>query len=113
MKQLRHPPAEDLTLTQALGALSDPARLTIVTTLSDGRERGWSDFHGSCAKSTLSHHMRVLREAGITQTRMEGTRCFVTLREDFEHRFPGLLTSILAHTPRAGRPDTDPGTSHT
>ncbi|MEV1240381.1 ArsR family transcriptional regulator [Nonomuraea sp. NPDC049750] len=29
------------------------------------------------AKSTLSHHLRVLRDAGITRTRQEGTRCFV------------------------------------
>ncbi|MFG3658668.1 ArsR/SmtB family transcription factor [Streptomyces sp. NPDC047706] len=43
------------------------------------------------AKSTLSHHLKVLREAGVTQTRQEGTRCYVTLRrETLDARFPGL-----------------------
>lgn len=97
MKQVRHPPLEDLALTTALAALSDPVRLGIVTTLADGRERGWSEFRVSVAKSTLSHHMRVLREAGITQTRMEGTRCFVSLRKDFNRRFPGLIPTVLSY----------------
>lgn len=97
MKQVRHPPLEHLTLTAALAALSDPVRLHIVTTLADGQERGWSEFHVAVAKSTLSHHMRVLREAGITQTRMEGIRCFVSLRKDFERRFPDLISTILSY----------------
>jgi DNA-binding transcriptional ArsR family regulator len=48
------------------------------------------------AKSTLSHHLRVLRDAGVTRTRQEGTRCFVELRrDDLEFRFPGLLDAVL------------------
>jgi hypothetical protein len=39
----------------------------------------------------------MLREAGVTQTRQEGTRCFVTLRGDaLETRFPGLLPALLS-----------------
>lgn len=97
MKQVRHPPLEDLTLTTVLAALSDPVRLSIVSTLADGQERGWSEFHVAVAKSTLSHHMRVLREAGITRTRMEGTRCFVALRKDFDRRFPDLIPTVLSY----------------
>lgn len=49
------------------------------------------------AKSTLSHHLKVLREAGVTQTRQEGTRCFVTLRRgSLDTRFPGLLPALLS-----------------
>jgi DNA-binding transcriptional ArsR family regulator len=48
------------------------------------------------AKSTLSHHLRVLRDAGITRTRQEGTRCFVMLRrDDLDARFPQLLDAVL------------------
>ena len=48
-------------------------------------------------KSTLSHHLRVLREAGITHTHVLGSRREVSLRwGDLETRFPGLLTAILA-----------------
>ncbi|MFE9629266.1 ArsR/SmtB family transcription factor [Streptomyces sp. NPDC006527] len=89
----------DIELPRLLGALSDPTRLGIVRVLSDGRERGWGQLCAPVAKSTLSHHLKVLREAGVTQTREEGTRCFVTLRRDLiDSRFPGLLSALLSAT---------------
>lgn len=105
MKQVRHPALGAITLTGVLGALSDPIRLEIVRTLADGRECGWSEFKVGVAKSTLSHHMKTLREAGLTRTRQEGTRCFVSLRPDFEKRFPGLVAGILAfaRAPRSSK----------
>ncbi|MEV5204725.1 helix-turn-helix domain-containing protein [Streptomyces sp. NPDC053720] len=87
----------EITLPRLLGALSDPTRLGIVRVLSDGAERGWGRLSAPVAKSTLSHHLKVLREAGVTQTRQEGTRCFVTLRRaSLEARFPGLLPALLS-----------------
>ncbi|MBQ0995504.1 MULTISPECIES: helix-turn-helix transcriptional regulator [Streptomyces] len=86
-----------LSLPRLLGVLSDPTRLGIVRILSDGAERGWGQFRAPVAKSTLSHHLKMLREAGVTQTRQEGTRCFVKLRVDaLEARFPGFLPALLA-----------------
>ncbi len=42
--------------------------------------------------STCSYHLRLLREAGLTRTRAEGTQRFISLRrDDLEERFPGLL----------------------
>ncbi|MEU0965795.1 metalloregulator ArsR/SmtB family transcription factor [Streptomyces sp. NPDC005917] len=88
---------QEVTLPRLLGALSDPTRLGIVRVLSDGAERGWGELRAPVAKSTMSHHLKVLREAGITQTRQEGTRCFVTLRrEALDARFPGLLPALLS-----------------
>ena len=47
------------------------------------------------------HHFRVLREAGITHTRVEGGARHVTLRrEELEARFPGCQ-AILASAPSA------------
>ncbi|KOV69885.1 hypothetical protein ADL00_10145 [Streptomyces sp. AS58] len=86
-----------ITLPRLMAALSDPTRLGIVRVLSDGAERGWGQFRAPVAKSTLSHHLKVLREAGVTQTRQEGTRCFVILRrDDLDARFPGLLPALLS-----------------
>ncbi|WP_351235405.1 helix-turn-helix domain-containing protein [Streptomyces sp. NPDC002133] len=91
------PAQSDITLPRVLGALSDPTRLGIVRVLSDGTERGWGQLRAPIAKSTLSHHLKVLLEAGVTQTRQEGTRCFVTLRRtSLEARFPGLLPALLS-----------------
>ena len=95
MKQLEHPSADEMTLTGILGALSDPMRLSIVDQLARGDERGSSEFDCDIANSTLSHHLKVLRLAGIIQHRKEGTRCFVSVRPDLEEAFPGLLASVL------------------
>jgi DNA-binding transcriptional ArsR family regulator len=95
MKQLWHPSQSEITLTGVLGALSDPVRLSVVCRLSRGEEIGWGEFDVEVANSTLSHHIKILREAGVITCRKEGTRCFVSLREDVEETFPGLVASIL------------------
>ena len=95
-KQLPHPGTDQITLTGVLAALSDPIRLAIVATLARTGERGWSEFEVPVCKSTLSHHMKVLREAGIIQHRKDGTRCSIALREELAREFPGLLGTILA-----------------
>ncbi|MEW2355493.1 helix-turn-helix domain-containing protein [Spirillospora sp. NPDC029432] len=96
MKQARHPEPEEMTLIGVMGALGDPIRVGLLRVLSDGRERGWGELRAPVAKSTLSHHLRVLRDAGITRTRQEGTRCYVELRRsELDARFPGLLDAVL------------------
>jgi DNA-binding transcriptional ArsR family regulator len=48
------------------------------------------------AKSTRSHHLRVLREAGVVRTRYDGQRKLVSLRrQELDARFPGLLDAVL------------------
>lgn len=101
----RHPETSEFSLTRVLSALSDPLRLGIVHLLSDGQERQWGELDAPVSKSTLSHHMKTLRSAGITRTRDEGTRCYVHLRaDDLEARFPGLLPSLLSAAPEAATP---------
>lgn len=96
MRQARHPEPHEITLIEVMAALGDPIRLGLVRLLADGRERGWGELRAPVAKSTLSHHLRVLRDAGVTRTRQEGTRCFVVLRrDDLTARFPGLLDAVL------------------
>jgi DNA-binding transcriptional ArsR family regulator len=95
VKQFDHPNPDEVTLTGILAALSDPVRLSIVHQLTGCGERGSSTFDCEVANSTLSHHLKVLRLAGIIQHRKEGTRCFVSIRPDLEGAFPGLLGSVL------------------
>jgi len=49
------------------------------------------------AQPTVSYHLKLLREAGITRTRAEGTQRFISLRsDDLETRFPGLVGVLTA-----------------
>ena len=95
MRQIEHPRLGEVSLEGALSALGDPVRLSIVTILADGKEHLQADFAAPVSKSTLSHHMKTLREAGIVQSRPQGTRCFVSLRPEFEEHFPRLLETVL------------------
>lgn len=97
VRTVRHPPPDEIELTDVLHALSDPVRLRIVRNLATCEgDRCCNALHVGVSKSTLSHHLKVLREAGVTRTRMCGTQRFVSLREDdLEERLPGLLASIL------------------
>ncbi|MEU4092839.1 metalloregulator ArsR/SmtB family transcription factor [Streptomyces sp. NPDC026673] len=97
MADQHSPDPGEISLPRVLAALSDPTRMGIVRVLADGRERGWGQLRAPVAKSTLSHHLKILREAGITRTRQEGTRCYVTLRrEALDDRFPGLTGALLS-----------------
>jgi len=96
MKTLHHPDRNDLQLTSVLYALSDPVRLTIVTTLCSQADQPCGTIELPVAKSTASHHFKVLRECGVIQVRQEGTqRCMSLRREDLDARFPGLLDAVL------------------
>ncbi|GAB3940290.1 helix-turn-helix transcriptional regulator [Spirosoma harenae] len=97
MKQYPHPTLDQITLTGVLHALSDPVRLNFVQNLAKHAcEKSCGSIETPVAKSTMSHHLRVLREAGIIRARTEGTQCLVSLRmNELEAKFPSVFCSIL------------------
>jgi DNA-binding transcriptional ArsR family regulator len=99
MSQFTHPAISDITLTGVLFALGDPVRLHIVRKLyeyRDGANCGEASPPTGVARSTLSHHYRVLRDAGIIRTVKKGVEHISVLRlDELEQRFPGLLSTIL------------------
>jgi DNA-binding transcriptional ArsR family regulator len=108
-RALTHPEADELDVLDILHALSDPTRMTIVQTLRADPERACGTFPVDVAPSTLTHHFRVLREAGVIRQREDGNRRWTTLRrDDLETRFPGLLDAVVAAYERqasvAGQP---------
>jgi DNA-binding transcriptional ArsR family regulator len=99
---LHHPATEDLEMAAVLHALSDPHRLQIVRALAEDypEPRPCGTFGLEITKSTLTHHFRVLREAGVIEQRQEGTARLNSLRrEDLDQRFPGLLDAVLESVP--------------
>ncbi|MFE5328475.1 ArsR/SmtB family transcription factor [Embleya sp. NPDC056575] len=107
--ELFHPETENVTLAQVLAALDDPMRLRIVKVLvhdPDTTERTCTSFVLPVGKSTLTHHFRILREAGlIRQVDRGNSRKAQLRREDIDRRFPGLLSLILAE---GATPESDP-----
>lgn len=97
--ELPHPARSDMQLTEVLFALSDPERLAIVRQLAGGPME-MAQCHlsdPSMPKSTKSHLMKVLREAGVIRNEALGRGRRLSLRQDdLEARFPGLLGSVLS-----------------
>jgi DNA-binding transcriptional ArsR family regulator len=94
------PSADRLELAVVLAALADPGRLAIVQALAQVGEECCSKVGQAAGltvgKSTLSHHLKVLRESGITHTRAQGTHRFLALRNaDLDRAFPNLLGAVL------------------
>jgi ArsR family transcriptional regulator, arsenate/arsenite/antimonite-responsive transcriptional repressor len=92
-----------------LKALAHPTRLAIVQLLADKRAQGIDDetccgveeicvckitevFDVSMA--TISHHLRLLREAGLIEGRREGAWIYYSLRRDDLHALARTLDHI-------------------
>ncbi|NYG05554.1 DNA-binding transcriptional ArsR family regulator [Phycicoccus badiiscoriae] len=102
-QELPHPAMADVELTDVLFALSDPARLQIVRDLADGplEMAQCGATNPALPKSTKSHLMKVLREAGIIRNEPRGRERLVSLRRDeLDATFPGLLDGVLGTTRR-------------
>jgi DNA-binding transcriptional ArsR family regulator len=96
MRTLLHPARDELQLSGVMAALSDPVRVLIVRALAERGEMACGTLELAVSNATRSHHFRVLREAGLTRTRPEGTHRYVSLRRDcIDDRFPGLLDAVL------------------
>ena len=99
MRPLVHPAAEEIHLQGLLYALADPMRLELFRKLAGTAQAPVNCIR--CApvempKSSLSRHIRILREAGLVRSERRGTEVVNRPRiEEVEARFPGLLSAIL------------------
>jgi DNA-binding transcriptional ArsR family regulator len=101
MDDVVEPAAADFQLARVLAALADPHRLATVRFVARNGE-SWctqvmQEAGLAMSKSTFSHHLRILREAGILAKRIQGARGYTRLRkDDLDGRFPGLIDSIVS-----------------
>jgi DNA-binding transcriptional ArsR family regulator len=97
MRLLFHPEPKQITLAGVLYALGDPVRLEIVQKLANCEELCCAGLDCSVAKSTMSHHFKILRESGVVFSRKDGTQLLNSLRKaELDEQFPGLMDSVLA-----------------
>ena len=111
MRQLTHPAIEDVTVEGILYAFCDPVRVRIFMDLASAEcAKNCSTYlnisQTPLAKSTLSQHFRILREAGLIYSERKGvelhnrTRC-----NELKERFGEMVGAIIAayveqHTPK-------------
>lgn len=100
---MKHTAIKDVELTDIMHALSDPARIEIVRCLAKTkRELTCGELVVDRPKSSMSHHFKILRAAGLVHTRIEGKEHFNSLRlTEIEAKFPGVLKAILKASARA------------
>jgi DNA-binding transcriptional ArsR family regulator len=95
-----------IDIATVLDALSDPVRLEILRQVSACGARdelSCGELELPVTKSTGSHHLRILKNAGVLGEREEGTRKYLSLRrKELERRFPGLIDSVLGAKPVKG-----------
>jgi ArsR family transcriptional regulator len=74
-------PAERVLLADRFKALGDPTRVAIVNRLAGAGEVCVCAFVGELGLSqpTVSHHLRILREAGLVEARRRGTWAYYRL----------------------------------
>jgi DNA-binding transcriptional ArsR family regulator len=101
--ELDYPARDDIELVDVLQALGDPVRLQLVRILAEANGAiCCSEIPLPVSKSTGSHHLKVLREAGVVRAQVDGTRRYYNLRsDDLDARFPGLLKGVIQGTERA------------
>nr|WP_042186444.1 helix-turn-helix domain-containing protein [Kibdelosporangium sp. MJ126-NF4] len=100
MTDLPHPTRDEIRIEAVLHALADPVRLQLVKALAAIPEGAEGIACGAVelpvSKSTRTHHIRTLREAGVVRVRPKGTTRFTTLRrDDLDALYPGMLDGIL------------------
>lgn len=90
---------------ELLQAIADPVRLSIVRQLAAAAAAADAvcacDFTECCSVSqpTVSHHLRVLREAGVVTTQRRGTYIYYRLAPDFSHRWASVGASLTGLIP--------------
>ncbi|MES1988371.1 MAG: helix-turn-helix domain-containing protein [Pseudomonadota bacterium] len=100
MRQIKHPNIEQVELIEILYALADPTRMEIVVRLAKaGRKLTCGELDLNRPKSSMSHHFKILRSAGLVETLVDGTEHMNSLRlEEIEQKYPGVLESVLKAT---------------
>ncbi len=88
-----------------LAALADPTRLAIVRQLAADVETCACDFTASCdvGQPTVSHHLRVLREAGIVTSERRRQWIFYRLAPQTADQLGAIARSLVPGGPDLGQ----------
>ncbi len=96
---LRAIPREWRTLSRAFTALGDEHRQRILLTFGRGERLNVGRIVGvsTLSRSAVSHHLRLLREAGVLQSEKVGKEVFYWIDKEF---LEGALGAVLEYVRR-------------
>jgi DNA-binding transcriptional ArsR family regulator len=82
---------------QLLAALADPTRMEILRELSGAPEVGACDFTSCCdvSQPTVSHHLKVLRDAGAVVSERRGNWVFYRIAPNLRDRLATIAGGLL------------------
>jgi DNA-binding transcriptional ArsR family regulator len=82
---------------QLLAALADPTRLEILRQLAGSAEVCACDFTDCCdvSQPTVSHHLKVLRDAGVVTSERRGNWVFYRVAPNLIERLGGIAQSLV------------------
>jgi len=85
---------------QLLAALADPTRMEILRELSGAPEVCACDFTDCCnvSQPTISHHLKVLRDAGAVLSERRGSWVFYRIAPNLNERLGGIARSLVPGT---------------
>jgi ArsR family transcriptional regulator len=80
-----------------LAALADPVRLDIVRELAGSNEVCACDLTSCCTvrQPTVSHHLRVLREAGAVVSERRGSNIYYRVAPNLIERIGGIARTLV------------------
>ena len=84
---------DDKELVRALKALADLSRLQMVHEVAEAGELSCGDL-GKCfnvSQPTVSHHLKILSEAGVLLTRAEGKHHFISVNHALLDQLSGII----------------------
>jgi ArsR family transcriptional regulator, arsenate/arsenite/antimonite-responsive transcriptional repressor len=84
-----------------LAALADPVRLSFVRQLAENDGICACDFSECCdvSQPTISHHLKVLRDAGVVTSERRGTNVIYSLAPDFARRWSDIGATLSGLVP--------------
>jgi len=88
---------DDGRLVRVLKALADPKRFRMVQELAEAGELCCGDL-GRCfevSQPTISHHLKLLAEAGVLTVRHDGQRHFISVNRGLLDEMSALLPARL------------------
>lgn len=94
---------EATALARVFKAVADPVRLRLVSLI--GARPGGEACAGELAEAfslagpTISHHLKVLREAGVLDSQRRGTWIYYRLRPQVLRQLAATLTPPAGHPP--------------